>query len=176
MAKDAHTTWAGAVKEALTTPADCDILARRKANIARAHQANHAVCTQTEQRAAAGELKRLLARTSNEHPHWMPNLGCSIGAGEGSTEIAALREEMVRVVLQAINFSRHGHAEGSLAQHPDGRWARRYFSKARNRLVWLIGKAPSDEPVEITDVDEFDDSDVESKWRVVGPVPWRVIV
>lgn len=162
------------LKKAATV--ECDFERADREAKERAAKANHLMATRREQRYAAEELRALLADYADKRPAMMPNLACSLGSGQHSGEVEALRHRMVEVVLQSINFHRHGHAEGSLAQHPDGRWARRYFSSKLNRLVWLVGQPPSDNGLEVSDVDEFGTDPPESEWRVVGVRPWRVVL
>lgn len=155
---------------------ECPIAKERRLATERAQSAGHLYATRTEQRNAAHELRRLLMEVADDHREWMPNLGCAIGSGQGSLEIDALRERMVTTVLQAVNFQRFGHADTSLAKHPDGRFARRYFSNTLRRLVWGIFTPPGDSALEVSDRDDLGYEGEEAKWKVVDVAPWRVIL
>lgn len=120
----------------------------------------------SEMQAAAEEIRASLNGVTD-----IADLAMRLGAGTGSGAAADRRERLVELVLQAINHERLGHAEGSIARHPDGRVARRYYSKEAGRLLWLIVEPASDSTVV---VDAIPDLPTGSKWEIVHAEPWKV--
>lgn len=80
-------------------------------------------------------------------------------------------QELITVILQAMNTKRLGEAEESIARHRDGRTARRYYSETLGKLQWLITNPPSDKALEVDAVDELPANE---KWEVVYSAPWKV--
>ncbi|SKM81938.1 Uncharacterised protein [Mycobacteroides abscessus subsp. massiliense] len=81
------------------------------------------------------------------------------------------RAEVLRVILCAINTSRLGLPEGTVATHGDGRFARRYYSDAEQRLTWLVVQPPSDKQVEVESGPELPGLG----WKVRDDKPWQVV-
>ena len=82
----------------------------------------------------------------------------------------AARTEVLRVVLCAINTSRLGLPEGTVATHPDGRVARRYYSREGKQLKWLVIQPPSDANIEVDQGPELPGEG----WEISKEVPWNV--
>ncbi|MBE5453445.1 hypothetical protein E3G52_000309 [Mycobacteroides abscessus] len=78
-------------------------------------------------------------------------------------------KQLVVGLLRALNVSRLGYAEGSVAVHTDGRLARRYYSAAEKRLTWLVIQPPSDAELEVDSGTEL----AGFGWTV-HPVEWVV--
>lgn len=158
--------------KAATQVGECELTRDRRIRAERAAAAGHVIISHQELAYAQRQLEGLLEDFSNRHPELMPNLGSPRGGSVHGARIEEMRQEIIKTILQAINYKRAGHAEESLARHPDGRWARRYYANARKRLVWLIGSAPSDDPIEMDDADNLPGSG----WEVSYDAPWRVVL
>lgn len=57
--------------------------------------------------------------------------------------------DLLDVALRAINEARCGDPEGTIVYHRNGQMARRYWSGALGKLMWLIVDPASDAPLEV---------------------------
>lgn len=103
---------------------------------------------------------------------WLTKHMTSMNApGQGRRLNATAAADLITEILRCINNQRLGEAEGSLARHPSGSTARRYYSEKLGRLQWLTTEPPTDGPVVLDACDEFPD---DSKWEIVYSAPWKI--
>lgn len=115
-------------------------------------------------------LVRLLRETVDDS--WLAaNFKPDYGAGQTKKIDTKAAQALAISLLQRINSTRLGHAEGTVATHGDGRLARRYYSDAEQRLTWLVVQPPSDKQVEVESGPELPGLG----WKVRDDKPWQVV-
>lgn len=119
-----------------------------------------------EIRAAAETVRAALQGVTD-----IRDLTMKLGEGQGSLDAENRRARLVELILQAINRERLGHAEHTIARHPNGKTARRYYSTNACRLLWLITDPPTDGHVILDGVAELPDTE---NWVVCYNAPWQV--
>lgn len=113
---------------------------------------------------------RLLRETVDES--WLAvNLKPDYGASQMKQIDPKAAKTLFLSLIQKVNFTRLGFAEGTVATHRDGRLARRYYSDAEQRLTWLVVQPPSDKKVEVESGPELPGLG----WSVRDDKPWQVI-
>ncbi|SKN58602.1 Uncharacterised protein [Mycobacteroides abscessus subsp. massiliense] len=115
-------------------------------------------------------LVRLLRETVDDS--WLAvNFKPDYGAGQTKKIDTKAAQALAIALLQRINSTRLGYAEGTVATHGDGRLARRYYSDAEQRLTWLVVQPPSDKQVEVESGPELPGLG----WHVRDDKPWQVV-
>lgn len=115
-------------------------------------------------------LVRLLRETVDDS--WLAvNFKPDYGAGQTKKIDTKAAQALVIALLQRINSTRLGYAEGTVATHGDGRLARRYYSDAEQRLTWLVVQPPSDKQVEVDSGPELPGLG----WKIRDDKPWQVV-
>ncbi|EIC64350.1 hypothetical protein [Mycobacteroides abscessus] len=115
-------------------------------------------------------LVRLLRETVDDS--WLAfNFKPDYGASQMKQIEAKAARALVIALLQRINSTRLGYAEGTVATHGDGRLARRYYSDAEQRLTWLVVQPPSDKQVEVESGPELPGLG----WKIRDDKPWQVV-
>ncbi len=118
------------------------------------------VMTPAERGAASAAVRTLCTNA------WMrENLNAS-----AELKYEALHD-LVDAVQRAINQRRLGYPEGTVATHPDGRIANRYYSVNQKRLVWLVIQPPTDDGLEVDSGPELPGDG----WVVSKQVAWQVV-
>jgi len=113
---------------------------------------------------------RLLRETVNES--WLAvNFKPGYAASQMREIDAKAAKSLVISLIQKVNSTRLGYAEGTVATHNDGRLARRYYSDVEQRLTWLVVQPPSDKKVEVESGPELPGLG----WKIRDDKPWQVI-
>lgn len=126
--------------------------------------------TEDELRAAANK-----AAKGKGDKWWQDYTHVSHGAGEPTrmlNEVGA--RKLIEEAVRAINFERCGHPEGTIAYSPEtGMTARRFWSRIKGKLMWLITEPATGEQDEVA-IDANEKLPVGVGWGIAHSPAWPV--